>query len=93
MISFAVRIRQDLPESLLLNDAEVARLLGCARSSIWVWLDAGEFPEPKRIGKFRSSDGRQRSGRTVWHRHDIELFARCRNMAEFRRLKQEPQKQ
>ncbi len=87
MLFFAVKVRNHLVEPLLLNDAEVARLLGCARSSVWAWLDAGQFPEPKRVGKFRLADGRQRSGRTFWYRADIQLFARCRDMAEYRKLK------
>jgi predicted DNA-binding transcriptional regulator AlpA len=87
MISFAVRIRDNLPERLLLSDAEVAHRLGVARSTIWSWVDAGEFPPPKRVGKARRSDGKHRACRSFWHREDIELFARCRSMAEFTRLK------
>jgi excisionase family DNA binding protein len=89
MLSFAVRIRKDLPASLLLNDREVATLLGCSRSTVWAWLDAGEFPEPRRFGRSRMSDGRQRSGRTFWRREDIELFVKCKDMAEYRRRKHE----
>jgi hypothetical protein len=87
MISLAVRIRDNLPGLMLLSDAEVAYLLGVARSTIWSWVDAGEFPPPKRVGKARRGDGRNRACRSFWHRDDIELFARCRSMAEYRRLK------
>ncbi len=89
MISFAVRIRKDSFKPILVNDAEVSHMFGVARSTIWEWVDAGEFPEPKRVGRVRMRDGRERSRRTFWNRDDVELFARCRNMAEFRRLKQQ----
>jgi predicted site-specific integrase-resolvase len=88
MISLAVRIRQNLPNPLWLSDVEVAALLGISRSTVWAWLDRGDFPPPtKRIGKARTSHGRERSCRTLWHRDDVELFARCRSMVEFKRLK------
>jgi hypothetical protein len=88
MLSFAVKIRKNLPDPLLLNDAEVAALLGVARSTIWIWVDRREFPEPKRVGKRRSPTGVLHACRSFWHREDVELFARCRDMGEYRRLKQ-----
>jgi predicted DNA-binding transcriptional regulator AlpA len=89
MISFAIRVREILTERLLLNDAEVAALLGISRSTVWTWLDAGELPAPKRVGRSQEGTRRQRACRTLWHRGDIELFARCQSMAEYRRLKQQ----
>jgi excisionase family DNA binding protein len=56
----------------------VAALLGVHRSTVWRWLEQGLIPEPRRLG-----------GRTLWPRADIALFARCRSMAEYRRLRQE----
>jgi excisionase family DNA binding protein len=55
---------------------EVAALLGIHRSTVYRWLDQGLIPPPRRIG-----------GRTVWARADVELFAECRSMAEFRGLR------
>ena len=89
MISFAIRVRDNLSERLLLNDAEVAALLGISRSTVWTWVDAGLFPMPKRVGRSQGNTGRQRACRTFWHRDDIELFARAQNMAEYRRLKRQ----
>lgn len=64
------------PKPLLISDAEVAALLGVARSTVWRWLDAGLIPAPRRLG-----------GRTLWALRDVELFSRCRSLAEFERLR------
>jgi hypothetical protein len=50
------------------SDAEVAHLLGVARSSIWAWVDAGKSPPPKRVGQARRADGSHRACRAFWHR-------------------------
>lgn len=63
-------------EALWVADRDVAVILGVARSTIWRWLDAGLIPPPRRIG-----------GRTLWCREEVELFAGCRSMAEFERLR------
>jgi excisionase family DNA binding protein len=55
---------------------DVAALLGIHRSTVYRWLDQGLIPPPRRIG-----------GRTLWSRADIELFAECSSLAEFRRLR------
>ena len=34
---------------LLLRDAEVAALLGIARSTLWAWVKEGGFPSPVRL--------------------------------------------
>jgi excisionase family DNA binding protein len=65
-------------QALWLPDAAVAALLGVHRSTIWRWLDQGLIPQPRRVG-----------GRTRWVRAEIELFARCSSMAEFRRLRRQ----
>jgi excisionase family DNA binding protein len=62
--------------ALWIRAEDVAALLGIHRSTVWRWLDHGFIPAPRRIG-----------GRTLWLREDIELFARCSSLAEFRRLK------
>ncbi len=58
---------------------EVAALLGVHRSTVWRWLDRGLIPSPRRIG-----------GRTLWLRADVESFAGCASLSEFRRLKDRP---
>jgi predicted DNA-binding transcriptional regulator AlpA len=55
---------------------EVSALLHVHRSTIWRWLDQALIPPPGRIG-----------GRTLWLRADIELFARCTSLSEFRKQK------
>ena len=62
--------------ALWVTDAVVAAMLGVHRSTIWRWLDGELIPAPRRIGR-----------RTLWSREEIELFARCTSMAEFRRLR------
>jgi excisionase family DNA binding protein len=61
---------------LWVRDGDVAVMLGVHRSTVWRWLDAGLIPAPRRVG-----------GRTLWSREEVELFARCRSMAEFQRLR------
>ncbi|MEM1065044.1 MAG: helix-turn-helix domain-containing protein [Pseudomonadota bacterium] len=34
----------------LLTDREAAKILGCARSSLWRWASDGTVPQPLRIG-------------------------------------------
>ena len=63
-------------QPLWIPDCEVAALLAVARSTVWRWLDAGLIPPPRRVGR-----------RTLWAREEVELFARCRTMAEFERLR------
>jgi excisionase family DNA binding protein len=63
-------------QALWIGAEEVAALLGVHRSTIWRWLEQDLIPRPRRIG-----------GRTLWSRADIELFAKCSSMAEFRRLR------
>jgi excisionase family DNA binding protein len=65
-------------QALWLPDVAVAALLGVHRSTIWRWLDQGLIPQPRRVG-----------GRTRWVRAEIELFARCSSMSEFKRLRQQ----
>jgi prophage regulatory protein len=62
--------------ALWVADADVAAMLGVARSTVWRWLDAGLIPQPRRVGR-----------RTLWCREEVELFARCHSMAEFERLR------
>ena len=62
--------------ALWVADADVAAMLGVHRSTVWRWLDAGLIPPPRRVGR-----------RTLWCREEVELFARCRSMAEFERLR------
>jgi excisionase family DNA binding protein len=66
--------RGDGVRPLWITDHEVAALLAVARSTVWRWLDAGLIPPPRRVGR-----------RTLWCRAEVELFARCRTMAEFER--------
>lgn len=43
----------------LLSDREVAKMLGCARSTLWRWAADGIFPKPLKIGgmsRWRQSD-------------------------------------
>jgi predicted DNA-binding transcriptional regulator AlpA len=54
----------------------VGAILGIHRSTVWRWLEQGLIPRPRRVG-----------GRTLWAQADIELFAGCGSLAEFRRLK------
>jgi predicted DNA-binding transcriptional regulator AlpA len=61
---------------LWIADAEVARMLNVHRTTVWRWREQELIPPPRRVG-----------GRTFWSRLDIELFAGCRSMSEFRRLK------
>jgi excisionase family DNA binding protein len=63
-------------QALWIADTEVAGMLGVHRSTVWRWLDQGLIPPPRRIG-----------ARTLWLRADVELFARCGSLGEFRRLK------
>jgi excisionase family DNA binding protein len=62
--------------ALCIRAQEVAALLGIHRSTVWRWLEQDLIPRPRRIG-----------GRTLWSRADVELFAQCSSMTEFRRLK------
>jgi predicted DNA-binding transcriptional regulator AlpA len=62
--------------ALWVTDAVVAAMLGVHRSTIWRWLDGELIPAPRRVGR-----------RTFWSREEIELFARCTSMSEFRRLR------
>ncbi len=48
---------------ILLNDKEVAQLIGCGASTIWRWVKAGQFPQPIKI-----------CGVTRWRKSDIEQF-------------------
>ena len=64
---------------LWITAEEVAALLGIHRSTVWRWIDQELLPPPRRIG-----------GRTLWLRADVELFARCSSLGEFRRLKARP---
>ena len=63
---------------LLLSAAELARLLGVSRSTVWTWHSSGKIPLPVRIG-----------GTTRWRRREIEAWiatgcpARARWQAEF----------
>jgi len=34
----------------LVRPAELAKLLGVSRTSLWAWRKAGHFPEPIRLG-------------------------------------------
>jgi excisionase family DNA binding protein len=63
-------------QALWIADTEVAALLHVHRSTVWRWLDQGLIPQPRRSG-----------GRTLWSRADIELFAECSSLVEFRRLR------
>ena len=45
----------------LLSDREAAAVLGCARSSVWRWVNAGILPKPLKIG-----------GMSRWRQSDIE---------------------
>jgi excisionase family DNA binding protein len=65
-------------QALWIRDVAVAALLGIHRSTVWRWLDQKLIPQPRRVG-----------GRTLWSREEIELFARCGSMAEFRRLRRQ----
>ena len=51
-------------------------MLGIHRSTLWRWLDMKKIPQPRRI-----------SGRTLWAREEIELFAQCESIPEFTRLR------
>jgi predicted DNA-binding transcriptional regulator AlpA len=87
MLTFALKGRDPDIRPALLNDADVARLLGVHRSTVWAWLDAGLIPQPRRIGvAYRG--GRKCSRSTRWLRSDLELFLQCRSMSEFKRLRQ-----
>jgi excisionase family DNA binding protein len=69
--------RHDAPaRPLWITAEEVAALLHVHRSTVWRWLEQGLIPQPRRLG-----------GRTLWSLADIELFAQCNSMGEFRRLK------
>jgi predicted DNA-binding transcriptional regulator AlpA len=61
---------------LWVPDSVVAAMLGVHRSTIWRWLDQKLNPMPHRVGR-----------RTLWSLEEVELFARCSSMAEFRRLR------
>lgn len=90
MILFSAR-RLRSTDPLWITDADVAALLGVSRSTVWVWVDEGRIPEPHRVGasSINTRGGRRRSRATRWYRPDIELFADCRNMADFRRRKRQ----
>ncbi|MCP4062622.1 MAG: AlpA family phage regulatory protein [Gammaproteobacteria bacterium] len=49
---------------MYLRDDEVAKRLGVARSTIWRWLQLGQFPQPYRLGP----------STTRWHEKDIVDF-------------------
>ena len=57
---------------MYLRDDEVAKRLGVARSTIWRWLQLGQFPQPYRLGP----------STTRWHEKDIVDFEKqsCRAM-------------
>jgi len=38
-----------IPDKLI-NDAEMAKTIGCARSTIWKWVAEGIIPKPLKIG-------------------------------------------
>jgi excisionase family DNA binding protein len=79
MDKFSRRRHNFTAQPLWVGADEVAVLLGVHRSTVWRWLEQGLIPEPCRVG-----------GRTLWPLADVELFARCRSVAEFRRRKSRP---
>ena len=89
MLGFAVRRREPECQPRWLADVDVAARLGIGRSTLWRWVDQGLVPQPIRVGRVQRSDGRTRSQASRWRAADIELFQECRNMAEFRRRKQD----
>lgn len=90
---FAVRRRDPEARAEWLADADVAARLGIDRATVWRWLDAGQIPEPIRLGKVQIYPGRLRTRSTRWRRTDIDLFVEAGNMAEFHRLKKERNRQ
>lgn len=48
----------------LMTVKEVAELLTCSESSVWLWTATKELPEPIRRGKRW----------TRWRRHDVERW-------------------
>ncbi len=87
MLTFAVRRRDPEAPPDWLADVDVASRLGIDRATVWKWLDAGLLPEPKRVGVVRLANGQKRSRTTRWLRADIDLFVVCGDMATFRRVK------
>ena len=89
MLGLAVKRRDDDPRRLWLNDIEAAAILGMNRTTLLSWVADGLAPPPKRVGKVLTQYGRTRSRKTSWLRADIELFAECGTMKEYKRRKRQ----
>jgi len=55
----------DNPYTLTVVDA--CRLAGCSRATLWRWINAGRFPEPKKIGVGPN-------GRVRWCQADFDRY-------------------
>ena len=50
---------------------QVCLMIGVARATIYRWVDAGVFPEPKKLSAYRS-------GRIAWLEDDVLNWMRTR---------------
>ena len=62
-VTDADAIERGVVSPLLLKAADLGRLLGCGRSTIWAHHSSGQIPRPVRIGRI-----------TRWRRAEIEAW-------------------
>lgn len=61
-----------LPDQLIYRPAELIRLLGIPRTTLYRWVRQGDFPKPVKLG----------DRATGWHAADIEEWLASRPTAE-----------
>lgn len=62
----AVSNFENLPNDALIRVKTVAALVGVSVATIWRWLAAGQFPEPRKLTR----------GTTAWRVGDVRRFLR-----------------
>lgn len=62
----AVSNFESLPNDALIRVKTVAALAGVSAATIWRWLAAGQFPEPRKLTR----------GTTAWRVGDVRRFLR-----------------
>jgi hypothetical protein len=72
MLSFAVRIRKDLPDPPLLSDIEVAALVGVSRSSVCRRArTSGKGTPVRAFPRLRSGSSTSRRSEASWARQEV----------------------
>ncbi len=58
-------------QSVFMRSAEVLRVLGVAKSTLWRWCQSGHFPRPVRLGEQA----------VAWQRAEVEAWIESRPLA------------